>query len=118
MNDKRQANGLNDVQFALQERIEVLEALERQLRARLLNAREPQHMQRHAAKLRNDAQVLLDLATQIESGQCNDVANVSEITVALIDCVNEREILCYARKRGLKPKQIKRLVQMSRNLEE
>jgi hypothetical protein len=101
---------MNNEQIA--ERIEVLVALDRTLRARLLNVREPEHMQAHIAKLRADAQVLLDLADRIQSEQTHDMLQQRKIRQQLVDCANELDLLRMCQRKGLKPKQIRRILQL------
>lgn len=98
--------------FSFAERVEVLEALERNLRSKILNVQQPSIMLDHADKLERDAADLLARASQIRSGLASDIAGLSEIREQLTQCVVELDVIRFCMKRGIKPKFMRRLLKI------
>lgn len=101
----------------LDERINVLEGLEANLRARLLNAERPQHMLEHAAHLEREAQILLDKASAIRAGVLSDATCSVEIRLQLDDVLMEQHILRMCLRRGWKVARIRKMIERLKRVE-
>ena len=103
--------------FDFAERLQVLDAVERNLRSAILNVNNPQHMVEHAEKLERDADVLLQQARHIREILHVDSLNIAEIHNQLKATVREQRAIQYAVRRGWKPKYIRRLLALAAKME-
>lgn len=95
----------------IKERIEVLTARERNLRSSILSVQHPSIMLDHAAKLEDDAQMLIAKAKVIRATLLQATESIADIRMELFDVTLELAVLEHMQRLGMKPKKFKRLMQ-------
>lgn len=104
--------------FDFKERLDVLIALERNLRSSIDSVNQPRIMLDHAAKLERDAQELLTQAMRIRELLTENRESLEEIREQLSECVKEQVAIRFCIQRGIKPKFLRRALLIQKRMEQ